>query len=122
MKKILVLALALLMLFSLIGCAYDTGMTNSPSVSDAPMSDPSDGMVKDNDGYIGNENASDPAGDTVPENTMPETAMPGTTTPDASAPGGTTAPGGSMTSGESTSPNTSAPGTMAPEQSANPKK
>ena len=93
MKRLFVSALALLMLFALAGCAFDNGTANMPSVSP----DAEDGIVKDNDGYIGNEDVSDPAGDTVPENTMPNATKP-----------------------EMTVPETASPDFMAPEQSAKP--
>ena len=107
MKKILVAALALLMLSALVGCAFDNASANGPSVTASPMPDMSDGTVKDNDGYIGNENVSDPAGDAAPENKLPDTATPDITAPGAIKP-------------DTTAPNTDAPDMMSPEQSPKP--
>ena len=105
MKNFLVLALALLMLFTFVGCALDNGMTDTPA-TDSPMPDSKDGIVKDNDGYIGNENVSDTAADAAPEN-KPDTETPDTTAPGAMKP-------------DTTTPNTDAPDMMSPEQSPKP--
>jgi len=76
MKKLIIILTALIMLVSAAGCGYDMYKADEPAASEPPMYGAGDGAVNDGDGYIGNEQASDPAGDTVPETTLLDTAEP----------------------------------------------